>query len=344
MRKALEQSNAHMIDRKEAPVKALVLDKPGSFDDLHVADIPTPEPGPGDVRIRVAACGLNPVDYKLMGGGHPAWTYPFVLGLDGAGVIDAVGEGVSGWQVGERVFYHGNLSRPGALAEYAITAAYGIARVPDGVSLLNAAALPCAGLTAYQAVFRKLHLRAGQIVLVHGGSGGVGGFGVQLVKHAGATVITTCSPRHADYVKTLGADHVLDYHADITPRVMDISDGCGVDAVIDVVGHESATQALDLLAFGSGLVCVEALPDFSRWRMFDRAISVHEIFLGGAHFSENPRAKADLGRMAGELVALVAGGYVQPMVTESVRLNAVPDALRRLKDGRVRGKIVAAVG
>jgi NADPH2:quinone reductase len=325
-------------------MKALVLDKPGSFDYLHMADISAPEPGPGDVRIRVAACGLNPVDYKLMGGGHPAWTYPFVLGLDGAGVIDAVGDGVSGWQAGERVFYHGNLARPGALADYAITAAYGIARVPDGVSMVDAAALPCAGLTAYQAVFRKLHVRSGQIVLAHGGSGGVGGFGVQLAKTVGATVITTCSPRHADYVKTLGADHALDYHADITPRVMEISDGCGVDAVIDVVGRESATRALDLLAFGGGLVCVEALPDLSRWHMYERAISVHEVFLGGAHSSGNPRAQADLGRMAGELVALVAGGYVQPMVTETVALNAVPDALRRLKEGRVRGKMVAAVG
>jgi NADPH2:quinone reductase len=325
-------------------MKALVLDKPGSFDDLHMADSPAPAPGPGDVRVRVAACGLNPVDYKLTGGGHPAWKYPFVLGLDGAGVIDAVGEGVSGWQVGDRVLYHGDLSRPGALAEYAITAAYGIARVPDGVSLVDAAALPCAGLTAYQAVFRKLHMRAGQIVLVHGGSGGVGGFGVQLAKYVGATVITTCSPRHAEYVKTLGADYALDYHTDITPRVMAITEGCGVDAVIDVVGRESATQALDLLAFGGGLVCVEALPDFSRWHMYDKAISVHEIFLGGAHSSGNPRAQADLGRMAGELAALVAGGHVQAMVTETVALDAVPDALRRLKEGSVRGKIVAAVG
>jgi NADPH2:quinone reductase len=325
-------------------MKALVLEKPGSFDHLHMADIPAPEPGPGDVRVRVAACGLNPVDYKLMGGGHPAWKYPFVLGLDGAGVINAVGEGVSGWQVGERVFYHGNLSRPGALAEYAITAAYGIARIPDGVSLVDAAALPCAGLTAYQAVFRKLHITAGQAVLAHGGSGGVGGFGVQLAKYAGATVITTCSPRSFDYVRTLGADETLDYHEDITPRVMAITGGCGVDAVIDVVGRASATQALGLLAFGGGLVCVEALPDFSRWHMFDKAISVHEIALGGAHASENPRAQADLGRMAGELVALVAGGYIQPMVTETVSLDGVPDALRRLKDGRVRGKIVAEIG
>jgi NADPH:quinone reductase-like Zn-dependent oxidoreductase len=324
-------------------MKALVLDRPGSFDRLHIADIPAPEPGPGDVRVRVMACGLNPVDYKLMGG-HPAWTYPFVLGLDAAGVIDRIGDGVTGWQIGDRVFYHGNLARPGGYAEYAITAAYGIARIPDGVSFTDAAALPCAGMTAYQAIFRKLHVRPGQTVLIHGGAGGVGGFGIQLAKHAGATVITTCSPRNFERVKELGADYALDYHTDITARVRDITGGCGLDAVVDIAGRESATAALGLLSFGGGLVCIEALPDFSHWHMFDRAISVHEVALGGAHFSSNRFVQEDLGRVAAELIALVAQGHIQPMVTEIVALDAVPDALSRLKKGGVRGKIVAQIG
>ncbi len=326
-------------------MKALVLDKPGSFDYLHLAEMPQPEPGPGEVRVQVAAAGLNPVDYKLMGGGHPAWRYPFVLGLDVAGVVDAIGPGVAGWQPGDRVLYHGNLARPGGFAEYAVTVAHTMARVPDAVSLTDAAALPCAGLTAYQAIVRRLHLQAGQSILVHGGSGGVGGFGVQLAAHIGAAVISTCSPRNADYVAGLGAQHVIDYHReDVTQRVMAITDGRGVDAVVDIVGRESATEALGLLAFGGGLACIEALPDFTRWHMFDRALSVHELTLGGAYGSGDRRAQDDLARMGAELVALVADGSIDPLISEVVALDAVPDALRRLQAGRVRGKIVAQIG
>ena len=325
-------------------MRALVLDQPGGFDRLHMADIPTPDPGPGEVRVRVAATGLNPVDYKLMGGGHAAWRYPFVLGLDVAGIVDAVGPDVESWQPGDRVVYHGNLARPGGLAEYTVTVEHTMTRVPTGMSLTAAAALPCAGMTAYQALFRRLHLDAGQSVLIHGGSGGVGGFGVQLAACVGAAVITTCSPRNADYVTGLGAHQVIDYHSeDVAERVRAITNGRGVDAVVDVVGRESATQALDLLAYGGGLACIEALPDFSRWHMFDRAISVHEIALGGAYGSGDRRAQDDLAYMGTELVGLVAEGTIDPMVSEVVALDAVPDALRRLKEGRVRGKVVAQI-
>jgi NADPH:quinone reductase-like Zn-dependent oxidoreductase len=324
-------------------MRALVLDHPGSFDRLHMAEIPAPEPGPGEIRVRVLACGLNPVDYKLLGGGHPAWTYPFVLGLDVAGTIDALGEGVTGWQTGDRVFYHGNLARPGGFAEYTVTLAHVAARIPEGLPAVDAAALPCAGITAYLAVLRRLRVAAGQIALIHGGSGGVGGFGVQLAKYAGATVITTCSPRHEDYVKALGADEALDYHEDLTPRIMAITQGLGVDAAVDVVGRESATQALGLLAFGGGLACVESLPDLSRWHMFDRAISVHEIALGPAYVSGDRRAEENLAYMASELAVLVVAGHIRSLVAEVVPLDAVPDALRRLKEGRVRGKLVAEI-
>jgi NADPH:quinone reductase len=326
-------------------MRALVIDRPGAFEDLHLAELPTPEPGPGALRVRVEAVGLNPVDYKLLlGSGHPAWTYPFVLGLDVAGVVDAVGPDVDGWEPGERVFYHGDLSKPGGLAEYATIDARAVARIPDGVTAIAAAALPCAGLTAYQAVHRKLCVRAGDTVLIHAGAGGVGGFGVQLAAHAGATVITTCSARNADYVQQLGAHFVIDYTSeDVSARVLEITGGRGVDAAVDMLGTDSATEALLLLAFGGRLACVEALPDFQQWHMFDNGVSVHELALGGAHASGDARAIRELGRMGTELAALVAAGAVDPMVGEVVALDDVPDALRRLTTRHVRGKIVAQV-
>jgi NADPH2:quinone reductase len=355
-------------------MKALVLDRSGSFDNLHLAEIPRPEPGPGKVCVRVEAVGLNPADYKLLLDGDPAWTFPMVLGLDVAGVVDSAGPEVERWRFGDRVFYHGDLRRPGGLAEYTIAPAHVMARIPDGVTSVDAAALPCAGLTAYQALFRKLVItgqvwlpvfarelfgggeiaidrfalqrvrRPASTVLIQGGAGGVGGFGVQLAAHAGSKVITTCSPSHAGYVRQLGAHYVIDYHTeDVRARVLEITHGRGVDAIVDTVGRQTATEGLEMLAFDGGIACVEALPDLSRWRTFHKAISVHEIALGAAYSAGDRLAQEDLARMAGELVALVATGRISSLVGEVIPLDAVPDALRRLSERHVRGKIVARI-
>ena len=173
-------------------MKALVMDQPGPPNQWYIADIDQPEPNAGEVRVRVHAAGLNPADYKIAAGGHPAWQYPFVIGLDVAGTIDALGPDVAGWQIGDRVFYHGDFSRPGGYADYSITKAHAITAIPEGISFIEAAALPCAGLAAYQSIFRKLHLQPGQTVLVQGGAGGVGGFAVQLATHVGRKSL----PRH----------------------------------------------------------------------------------------------------------------------------------------------------
>lgn len=324
-------------------MKAVVLDKPGRPSTLHVADVAVPKVGEGEVLIRVHAVSLNPVDYKLAAGGHPAWRYPFILGLDVAGTIEALGPGVDGWTVGERVFYHGNLSRPGGYAEYVVTVAHVLARIPQDVSYLAAAALPCAGLTAYQSLDRRLHVRAGQTVLVQGGAGGVGGFGVQLAAQAGAVVISTASAHNFDYVTSLGASHVIDYrHEDIYERVMELTDGIGVDGILDTVSSESATDGTRMLAFGGGLTAVAGLPDFSRVS-FAKAISIHAISLGGPYFNGGCAAQADLGQMGEEMIAMVADGSIDPMVGEVISLDQVPDGLERLAGRHVRGKIVVEV-
>ena len=136
-------------------MRALLLDQPGPVHSLRVDSAPDPEPGAGEVRVKVAAVGLNPVDYKLAGRGHANWTYPHIIGLDVAGTIDAVGTEVDGFSIGERVFYHGDLTKVGGFAEFAITTAHTIARIPDKVSFVDAAAIPCAGLTAYQGIVRR---------------------------------------------------------------------------------------------------------------------------------------------------------------------------------------------
>lgn len=324
-------------------MKALVLDKPGQPNTLYMTDLPQPVPGEGEVRVRVEAVSLNPVDYKLARAGHPAWSYPFVLGLDVAGTIDAVGTGVDSWQVGDRVFYHGNLARPGGFAEYTVTVAHVMAKIPPEVSFVDAAAIPCAGLTAYQALFRKLHLQAEQTILVQGGAGGVGGFAVQLATHIGATVITTASQHNFDNVKQLGAIHAIDYRQeDVKQRVLEITNGRGVDAILDTVSSASATMGAELLAFGGGLACIAGMPDFSKVS-FDKAISIHAIMLGGVYFSGDQTAQQDLARMAEEMIALVAEKKIDPLVSQVITLDEIPTGLTQLAGRHVHGKIVAEV-
>jgi len=325
-------------------VNALVLDRPGEPGSLRIAELEIPEPGPGELLVRVHAVGLNPADYKLIRQGHPAWTYPFVPGLDVAGTVAGLGAGISGWKIGDRVYYHGDLSRPGGFADYAVVAAHVVAPIPVGVTFIDAAAVPCAGFTAYQALFRKLHIQPGESLLVHGGAGGVGGFAVQLARDTGAVVLTTASSRNFDYVRGLGADHAIDYNnEDVAARVMEITDGRGVDAVVDTVGRSSATNSLQMLAFNGAIACVVSLPDLSRIGSFSRGLSIHRIALGGAHLSGDRIAQEDLARMGREMGELIAAGRVDPMVGQIVTLQGIPEALDRLSRGGVRGKIVASI-
>ena len=324
-------------------MKAVVLDRPGRPSTLRMDDIAVPEPGEGEVRVRVWAVGLNPVDYKMAAGGHPAWYYPFVLGLDVAGRIDALGPGVTGWQIGDRVFYHGNLSRPGGFAEYVVTVAHVLARIPERVPFVSAAAVPCAGLTAYQALMRRLHVQAGETVLVQAGAGGVGGFGVQLAAQAGARVITTASARNFDYVRGLGAAEVIDYRLeDVHERVMALTDGRGVDGVVDTISGESATEGTQMLAFGGGLTAVAGLPDFAQVP-FHKGLSIHAIMLGGAYFNGGWAAQSELAQMGEEMIGMVAAGKIDPMAGEVIELEEVPAGLEKLAGRHVRGKIVAEV-
>ena len=322
-------------------MRALVLNQPGPVTSLNICEMPEPHPQSGQLRVSVEAVGLNPVDYKLAGRGNPSWKFPHILGLDVAGVIDEIGDGVEQWKVGDRIFYHGDLTQPGGFADYAITSAHTVAGIPDSVSFTDAAALPCAGLTAYQGIVRRLNVSENQTVWIQGGAGGVGGYGMQICKSRKATVITTCSAKNEEYVKALGADHVIDYqNEDVLVRIRQITNGRGVDAVQSAVDNDTADQGVKGLCFGGSISCIAGLPPLSE-ETFGKAISVHKIALGGAHTSNNHDAQTDLANMAKELIALVVDGHVNPMVTDLIDLKDIPKGLGRLETRHVRGKIVA---
>lgn len=209
-------------------MKALCLDKPGPIESLYLTDREEPTPKSDEIRVQVRAVGLNPVDYKIARTGHPAWQFPFILGLDVAGIIDSVGENVRELSPGQRVVYHGDLSKPGGFAQYAATNARAVSVIPEQLSFTDAAALPCAGYTAFQAIHKKLKVVSGKTILIHGGAGGVGGFALQLSRLANLKVFTTCSRRNFEYVMSLGADQAIDYNTeDVAAQIKAATGGRG---------------------------------------------------------------------------------------------------------------------
>jgi NADPH2:quinone reductase len=260
-------------------------------------------------------------------------------------VIEAIGEGVVSWNRGDQVFYHTTWRKDGSYAEFNVAPAHTFARIPEGISFVDAATLPCAALTDYCALYRRIHVREGDMVLIHAAAGGVGGFAVQLAKASKAFVIGTCSAANAEYVRELGADEVINYRSeDVFQRAKAIAGDRGIDAIIDNIGPSNGVDNLSLLGPEGGLACIAGIPDLSVVADLPYCISIHDIGLGGVMASAAfRRRQEDLGRMATELMTLVQVGKIRPTVAEQITLAAIPKALERLAEGHVRGKIVAIV-
>ncbi len=325
-------------------MKAIVLDKPGTPETLYLKEINKPVPKKGEILVKVHSAGLNPVDYQMAETGHPDWTYPFVLGLDVAGEIEDIGEGVSGWKAGDKVFYHGDLTKQGGFAEFAATTSHTAAKLPEGMSYDDAAAFPCAGLTAYQSLHRKINTKSMKSILIHGGAGGLGGYAIQLARLEGLQVITTCSKHNNEWVKKLGADFTIDYnYENIAERIKEITNGRGVDTVINTLSGESAAKDIKNLAFNGHLICIEGFPDMDKAYFMEKALSVHTVMLGGAHSSGDIDAQKDLAQMLQEFAKLVCEKKINTMIQQTISLEQIPAALERLSGRHVRGKIIAKI-
>lgn len=320
---------------------SLVQEHPGA--PLSLVDLAVPQPGPGQVRIKVRAIGLNPVDADLVSSGNVEWTWPHTPILDAAGVVDAIGDGVTEWHVGDRVAGHGDLRATGAAAQFAIFGGDVLARIPHSVSFVDAAAVPCAGMTAYQAVHRRLNIQPGQSILITGATGGVGGFAVQLASQAGAHVIALASHGHEDVMR-LGASQVIDYRAtEAAEQIRAANDGCGLDAIVDAVSSASATRHLAMLTHAGGIACIAGVPDLHAISSFGISPSVHEISLGAAYSHGEDRHRRDLSVMLTDLLGRVADGRLTAPISKVIGLDEVDAALTGMRERHTRGKIVAVV-
>ena len=235
-------------------MKAVRVHRFGPPEVISLDDLPKPEPGRGEVVVRVKAAGIGPWDALIRSGKsvlpHPL---PLVLGSDLSGEVDSVGAGVNELQVGDEVFGVTNERFTGAYAEYAVAKAAMLAPKPKRLNHTHAASVPVVAVTAWQMVFDLAQLSSGQAVLVHGGAGNVGGYAVQLAKRAGAMVIATASVENDSYVRRLGADGVIDYRARrFEERVK------GIDAVLDTVGGETLDRSYGVLK-RSGIIVSSAV-------------------------------------------------------------------------------------
>ena len=240
-------------------MKAAFIRRYGGNKVVELGELPAPQAGPGELLVEVHAASVNPVDFKIRDGMLKMivpFGFPLILGNDLSGVVKAVGAGVTRFRPGDAVFARMDKRRIGAFAEFAVVAEADAAAKPANLSHIEAAAVPLAGLTAWQALFEIGGLKAGQKVLIHGGSGGVGSFAIQLARHAGATVATTVGARNAELARSLGADIVIDYK---TQRFEDVvSDQ---DLVFDTQAGDIQHRSFAVLKRGGVLVSIAGKPD-----------------------------------------------------------------------------------
>jgi NADPH:quinone reductase len=230
-------------------MRAMVTPKFGGPELFEERDVERPSPGPGQILVRVLAASTNPIDTKLRAdGSFASLEPPVILGADVSGVIEEVGPGVQDLVPGDEVYYTPEIFGPdsnGAYAEYNVVAADIVAKKPASLSHEEAAAIPLAGGTAYEALVRRLDLRVGETILIQGGAGGVGSFAVQIAKAAGVRVLATASTDNQETLKQLGADVTIDYtQDDITETTLDDTAGTGVDAVFDTVGGDTVVNSI----------------------------------------------------------------------------------------------------
>lgn len=268
------------------------------------------------VLIRVAYASLNPVDYKLIANQPAFWTYPYIPGLDLAGEVVAIGTNVTTVEIGDRVGLHANLQFGGALAEYTLQPEHALFKIPLGFDLRLAAALPCAGLTAYQALVRKMNIRLGKTIFIQAGSGGVGSFAIIIAKALGLKVLSSCSVRNFEYVTSLGADEVCDYtNGDIYTQIKQLYPN-GVDYILEATNKVNLQRDLEILAFNGQIASIVGVLDTQDISEFSTGLGFHEVALGGAYLAKHFPTQCDLAQMGRELLELLALSGVAPQLNE----------------------------
>lgn len=327
---------------------AAYINRYGGPSVLQLGELPEPAPGPADLLVDVAAASVNPIDFKLRDGKARSmlpFAFPLVLGNDLSGTVRAVGSAVSRFKPGDRIIARLGKARIGAFAQRALVAEVDAATAPTRVDLVDAAALPLAALTAWQALFEMGQLQAGQRVLIHAGAGGVGHFALQLARWKGARVITTASAKNRERCLALGADEVIDYRNSRFDEALR-----DVDVVLDTQGGDTLLRSIAITRPGGHVISITALPTPEVARAWGvkppltwilgfltrretaaarkRGVNYHYLFM-----------RPD-GALLTALVKLVDAGVLKPMIDRRYPLSEAAAALAHVEAGHAVGKVL----
>jgi NADPH:quinone reductase-like Zn-dependent oxidoreductase len=307
-------------------MKAAYIEKFGGPEVLQYGDLPDPVAGPGEVVVDVHAATVNAADWKFRAGEyarHSNVKFPQIPGRDFSGVVSAVGDGAD-LKIGDAVFGVLGAGKEGTYCEKVAIPAALVAKKPDGLSHIDAAALALTGLTAINSVEDTLKLQRGETILIQGGAGGVAGFAIQFAKYLGARVITTCSAANVDYVRGLGADQVIDYNAQNFTRMVS-----GCDAVFDTVGGDVAKQSFAVLKPGGRAAFIASGAEPPKPDRSDVTALRPPV----------PRSRKAMERIAEVFVA----GAVKPPEVKLYKLAQAAYAHRLSQSRHFKGKLVFQV-
>lgn len=308
-------------------MKAVIIENYGGVDQLKYTEVAKPTLKDNDVLIEIVATSVNPVDWKIREGylkGMLEYNFPVILGLDAAGKVSEVGKAVTKFKVGDEVFTRPDITRNGTYAEYVAVDESLVAPKPKNISYEEAASIPLVGLTSWQCLVDFAELKEGDKVLIHAGAGGVGSFAVQLAKALGAWVATTCSTTNVEFVKSLGADQVIDYKKEDFAEIL--SD---LDIVFDTMGGEIQKQSYDVLKAGGCLVSIAARPDEEHAK--SKNVKAGYVFL-------DPD-----GEQLAKIGDLIEHGKIRPIVGTVLNLKEIQEAHRLSETHHAKGKIVLKV-
>ena len=318
-------------------MKAMRLKSFGGADAFELCEVPKPAPQTGQVLVRVHATSINPLDYQVRRGDYADLVpLPAITGHDVSGVVEAIGPGVTNFAPGDEVWYTPQIfDGPGSYAEYHVAAESIIGKKPPTLSHLEAASLSLVGGTAWEALTVRAALRVGESILIHGGAGGVGHIAIQLAKAIGARVFTTVREANIEFVKSQGANVIIDYEKeDYVDAILRETDGRGVDVVFDTIGGNTLSRSPDALAqLGRVVSIVDIAQPQNLVQAWGKNASYHFVF------TRQNRGKLD------ELSSLVAQGQLRPHVGAVYALADIGLAHARLesRNNGIQGKIAIAV-
>ena len=308
-------------------MKAIVIHQYGGAEVLKYEDVPRPEPKDDQLLVRVIAAGVNPVDGMIRSGMFAkggSGAFPIILGGDIAGLVEKVGSKITNFKAGDPVFAYVSLDNNGGYAQYALTRERETAAKPKSLTYVQAAAVPIVALTAWQALVDTAKLSAGQTVLIHGGSGGVGSFAIQIAKARGAKVIATASTANQDLLKELGADVAIDY---TKQKFEDVAKD--VDVVLDSVGKDTLARSYAVVKKGGFIVSIVA-------RLDQTELGKHGIHGAALSVDPNSQELAEIGK-------LIDHGKIEVIVSQTFPLSEAKTAQEKVATGHTRGKIVLKV-